>query len=169
MSFDDFENLDFGEKNDFVYSIVAPIPLHVKEDAEGEERIDVSELRECSIVETYNCPICLDIIQRPRLLSCGHVYCRICVLKVIELGVCNTIRCPVCRDCSPITKIVIFDLFARSMKESIILLRHLADAKKRVKKRLICNKVFFFIKFIFFILKGSEIAKENTRARDIGV
>ena len=133
MSFDDFDNLDFGDKNDFIYSIVAPIPLHVKEDAEGEERIDVSELRECSIVKTYNCPICLDIIQRPRLLSCGHVYCRICVLKVVKLGDCNTIRCPVCRDCSPIRKIVIFDLLARSMKESIVLLRRLSDAKKMVK------------------------------------
>ena len=45
MIFEDFEDLDFGNKDDSVPSVVVPIPKVLTEDAVGEELIDLSLLR----------------------------------------------------------------------------------------------------------------------------
>lgn len=40
----------------------------------------------------YMCPVCLDLISEPHMTSCGHTFCRSCLLKSIE----STRRCPKC-------------------------------------------------------------------------
>lgn len=134
MSFEDFENFDFGDKDEICVRVsLLPLPKHIQEDAAGEEDIDVSELRDCAIFGTYDCPICLDIIKRPRILICGHIYCRLCILKIVELGNRTTVECPVCRVFCAVNDIRIFDLLARSMKDSLVLLGQLKEEKKKVK------------------------------------
>ena len=132
MIFEDFEDLDFVNKDDSVPSVVVPIPKVLTEDAVGEELIDLSLLRTLSFFETYDCPVCLDVISRPRFLPCGHIYCRVCILQIVEMTDHKAVRCSVCRAFSNVSDIRVFDLFARNMKESISLLKLLTDAQTKV-------------------------------------
>ena len=54
--------------------------------------------------EQLNCSICLDTYTDPKLLQCFHVYCRQCLVPLVDrdqqgqLG----LTCPICRQVSPI-------------------------------------------------------------------
>ena len=54
--------------------------------------------------EQLNCSICLDIFTDPKLLQCFHVYCRQCLVPLVDrdqqghLG----LSCPTCRRVTPI-------------------------------------------------------------------
>ena len=54
--------------------------------------------------EQLNCSICLDIFTDPKLLQCFHVYCRQCLVPLVDrdqrgkLG----LTCPICRQVTPI-------------------------------------------------------------------
>ena len=54
--------------------------------------------------EQFNCSICLDTYTDPKLLQCFHVYCRQCLVPLVDrdqqgqLG----LTCPICRQVTPI-------------------------------------------------------------------
>ncbi|XP_071499662.1 E3 ubiquitin-protein ligase TRIM31-like isoform X1 [Diadema antillarum] len=41
------------------------------------------------------CPICMDIFDDPRCLSCSHTFCASCIDDLVDGG--TTVRCPECR------------------------------------------------------------------------
>uniref|UniRef100_A0A7S3E8Y9 RING-type domain-containing protein n=1 Tax=Rhodosorus marinus TaxID=101924 RepID=A0A7S3E8Y9_9RHOD len=45
-----------------------------------------------------NCPICLDSLRSPRMTSCGHIYCYLCVLKLMSYVSGSFGRCPLCAE-----------------------------------------------------------------------
>ncbi|KAJ8904351.1 hypothetical protein NDN08_000872 [Rhodosorus marinus] len=45
-----------------------------------------------------NCPICLDTLLSPRMTSCGHIYCYLCVLKLMSYVSGSFGRCPLCAE-----------------------------------------------------------------------
>ena len=54
--------------------------------------------------EQLNCSICLDTYTDPKLLQCFHVYCRQCLVPLVDrdqqgqLG----LTCPICRQVTPV-------------------------------------------------------------------
>ncbi|XP_063971515.1 tripartite motif-containing protein 2-like [Lytechinus pictus] len=56
------------------------------------------ELKE-TISQSLECPVCLTTFTDPKILSCSHTYCKVCLEKLLESrGDDQMIRCPVCRD-----------------------------------------------------------------------
>ena len=47
------------------------------------------------------CAICLDALQQPQTLPCGHRFCRCCVASMRERGVGAAQVCPLCRGPMP--------------------------------------------------------------------
>ena len=51
-----------------------------------------------SLLQLMECPICLDQLQGPRLMSCGHILCYNCIKSYSEKGGHgNKLPCPMCR------------------------------------------------------------------------
>ena len=54
--------------------------------------------------EQITCPVCLDTFTDPKQLQCHHVYCRGCLVKLVErdqLGQ-QVLSCPNCRQITPV-------------------------------------------------------------------
>ncbi|XP_067935107.1 uncharacterized protein [Watersipora subatra] len=49
------------------------------------------------IRDIITCPICLEVLENPRVLSCSHTYCFMCLVALIEEGSIGPTRCPQCR------------------------------------------------------------------------
>ncbi|CAD5234677.1 unnamed protein product [Bursaphelenchus xylophilus] len=47
------------------------------------------------------CSICLDTYEEPKLLGCGHSFCKKCLASLPPEGIENGIKCPVCRILTP--------------------------------------------------------------------
>ena len=52
--------------------------------------------------EQLNCSICLDTYTDPKLLQCFHVYCRQCLVPLVDQGGHLGIACPTCRQVTPV-------------------------------------------------------------------
>ncbi|XP_054765862.2 uncharacterized protein LOC129272773 [Lytechinus pictus] len=51
-----------------------------------------------TIAQSLECPVCLTTFTDPKILSCSHTYCKVCLEKLLESrGDDQMIRCPVCR------------------------------------------------------------------------
>jgi uncharacterized protein YbaR (Trm112 family) len=54
--------------------------------------------------EPLNCSICLDTYTDPKILQCFHVYCRQCLVPLVDRNQQGQLRlaCPHCRQVTPI-------------------------------------------------------------------
>jgi len=43
------------------------------------------------------CPVCMELYINPKILSCGHTLCILCVINIIKTNPYNNILCPTCR------------------------------------------------------------------------
>lgn len=64
------------------------------------------DLNDVNVVKSLECPVCLDIYEQPKFLSCGHIVCQGCVHKMIisrmrELK--DSVNCPACNVATVIT------------------------------------------------------------------
>ena len=56
-------------------------------------------VRRSAITEELTCPICKDQFDDPRILPCGHCYCRMCVVQLFSnAAVLGAFPCPECRN-----------------------------------------------------------------------
>ncbi|XP_024030063.1 E3 ubiquitin-protein ligase PRT1 isoform X2 [Morus notabilis] len=60
----------------------------------GDHALDVAESEKIS--ESFVCCVCLDLLYKPIVLSCGHISCFWCVHKSMD-GLRES-RCPICRN-----------------------------------------------------------------------
>ena len=55
--------------------------------------------RQQRLLQLIECPICLNELQDPRLLSCRHIYCYMCLKDYLKKGNHeNALPCPQCRE-----------------------------------------------------------------------
>ena len=54
-------------------------------------------VRRSAIAEELTCSICLDEFDDPRILPCGHCYCRTCIVQLSNTAVRRAFPCPECR------------------------------------------------------------------------
>ena len=74
------------------------------------------------ISKLLECAVCLEEYKDPRLLSCGHVLCYMCVKSYLEKSECeNKLSCPTCRGMTDLYKGGVDNLpkffFAHDLKE----------------------------------------------------
>uniref|UniRef100_A0A096MBN0 E3 ubiquitin/ISG15 ligase TRIM25-like n=1 Tax=Poecilia formosa TaxID=48698 RepID=A0A096MBN0_POEFO len=54
---------------------------------------------QCSVLQDeLTCPVCLDVYRDPRLLPCGHNFCKICLDRLRRQAERGHVRCPECRE-----------------------------------------------------------------------
>ena len=66
--------------------------------------IEKSEIRALAIEATADdaeCAICLDVLQQPQTMPCGHRFCRGCVASMRQHGMTEVQLCPLCRGAMP--------------------------------------------------------------------
>ncbi|XP_071817039.1 uncharacterized protein [Apostichopus japonicus] len=90
----------------------------------------------------FNCPVCLDQFNEPKLLPCLHRYCNDCLRKFIQASHDRTIECPLCKQRCSIPKDGLddfkTDFHMKSMLEFIEL--HKSFEKKDLKQCVSCLK-----------------------------
>ncbi|XP_057534826.1 E3 ubiquitin-protein ligase PRT1 [Amaranthus tricolor] len=66
----------------------------------GSSAADVDRSSETILMSDVLCPACKQLLYRPVVLNCGHVYCEVCI-EVPEDGniVCKVCECPQPRGC----------------------------------------------------------------------
>ncbi|XP_065915883.1 E3 ubiquitin-protein ligase RNF166-like [Dysidea avara] len=47
-------------------------------------------------VENYTCRVCFEVFKKPATVSCGHVFCLDCLMKLMTENPTN-LQCPMCR------------------------------------------------------------------------
>ena len=53
--------------------------------------------------EQITCPVCLDQYTEPKLLQCHHVYCKVCLERLLKRAADKTVLvCPTCRKETPV-------------------------------------------------------------------
>merc|ERR1719265_776309 len=50
----------------------------------------------CKTVDPPQCPVCISFLCDPLTASCGHLFCRICLIKSTRLSPTGRL-CPLCR------------------------------------------------------------------------
>ena len=56
-----------------------------------------------TVTNVLACPICLERFRDPRVLSCGHSFCRVCIEPMVKQA---ALCCPACRGVTPVPTVV---------------------------------------------------------------
>ncbi|CAG5175025.1 uncharacterized protein ALTATR162_LOCUS10818 [Alternaria atra] len=62
-------------------------------DLTEENKAALQKMLQLSIESQEDCPICLDIYKEPVITKCAHIFCTLCLERVIE----TQHKCPMCR------------------------------------------------------------------------
>eukprot|EP01098_Paradermamoeba_levis_P004148 TRINITY_DN179_c0_g1_i1.p1 TRINITY_DN179_c0_g1~~TRINITY_DN179_c0_g1_i1.p1 ORF type:complete len:428 (-),score=85.93 TRINITY_DN179_c0_g1_i1:211-1494(-) len=57
-------------------------------------RLEESKVKAPSLLEDFECPLCLKLYFEPVTTPCGHSFCRSCLLRALDHGA----GCPICRN-----------------------------------------------------------------------
>ncbi|KAH7711233.1 putative proteinconserved [Aphelenchoides avenae] len=89
------------------------------------------DLIDANLAKTLECPVCLDVFDEPKLLSCGHTVCQKCVNMVVakrQTDVNADMDCMKCPECGeetmippggPKTNYRLVDLVYRAQKQLV--------------------------------------------------
>ncbi|KAG0240123.1 E3 ubiquitin-protein ligase dtx3L [Mortierella sp. GBA43] len=61
---------------------------------QGADSNDKQEVIECWYMENLRCSICIEVMEIPTMIKCGHAFCRACIDKAME----SSRTCPMCRN-----------------------------------------------------------------------
>ncbi|CAH1239796.1 EIF4G3 [Branchiostoma lanceolatum] len=81
-------------------------------------------------IEIFECSICLQVVKRPKVLSCGHTFCMECLVSLVKES--KSLKCPTCQE------LVKLDKAGRAGVESLtnnILVANLRDDVKTSASR----------------------------------
>jgi len=109
--------------------------------------------------EVGDCSVCLDRIQLPTLMPCGHCYCRECVLRVVSeaLRSGSARRCPDCRSSIDrgLKQLVLADPVSDEAKNA----QEAKEREERLKRVKHGSKVSFMAELIRKTLADEPAAK----------
>ncbi len=106
----------------------------------------MATIRQSSLQQLLDCPICMEDNLEPRILPCQHTMCVGCIDRLNETTVSNTAACPICREEFQIpqggakalpTALALVQL--RDFANRKTQLRGLANTKKEVKSQFQCK------------------------------
>ncbi len=83
-NFSDPITITIHTNNDYIFNHYCRINI-----SEKENIIDTQQPN--TVYNSDNCPICLEIMTKPQILSCGHVFHLHCISQ------CLSPLCPLCR------------------------------------------------------------------------
>ena len=100
--------------------------------------------RQQSLLQLIECPICLNELQDPRLLSCHHIYCYKCLEDYYEKGnYGNALPCPQCREVTTLYEGVMDNLpnvfFMNELKEVVMAENGVKEDKPQKHGGVVCS------------------------------
>ncbi|XP_050527452.1 E3 ubiquitin-protein ligase TRIM31-like isoform X2 [Daktulosphaira vitifoliae] len=66
--------------------------------------------------DELSCSICLEVLKKPSILECGHLFCKTCIEKCISSSHLN---CPICRKLSVLNS----SFYSQRLEELISILQ----------------------------------------------
>ena len=57
-----------------------------------------------AIADALACPVCYDHLDHPKILTCGHTFCKKCLDDLYRSRSDQQLLCPVCRQVTPLSK-----------------------------------------------------------------
>ena len=99
-----------------------------------------------TLVRMMECAICLEVLEDPRLLSCGHRLCYTCVKKYTDKGKYgDQLPCPQCRQTTQLYEGGVDNLtkcfFTQDLKDVLLTMDSLVEGKlqPRVQSESVCS------------------------------
>ena len=52
--------------------------------------------------EALSCPVCYEYLDDPKILTCGHTFCKKCLGDIYRSELSRQLPCPMCRHVTPV-------------------------------------------------------------------
>ena len=100
--------------------------------------------RQLRLLQLIECPICLNELQDPRLLSCRHIYCYKCLKDYHKKGNHgNTLPCPQCRELTTLYQGGVDNLpkcfFMNELKEVVMAEDGVSEGTPQKRRCVVCS------------------------------